>query len=102
MPWTPRMKSLGNSYNEHNRTHRKDRRGAWREQSASQVHRRRHLQGHRGLRSKRRGGVAFGVRQVQSQGDAGRNPASGEKIKIAASRKLTFSSAKSVKDILNG
>jgi DNA-binding protein HU-beta len=32
----------------------------------------------------------------------GRNPASGEKIKIAASRKLTFSSAKSVKDILNG
>ena len=32
----------------------------------------------------------------------GRNPASGEKIKIAASKKLTFSSAKSVKDILNG
>jgi DNA-binding protein HU-beta len=32
----------------------------------------------------------------------GRNPASGEKIKIAASRKLTFSSAKSVKDNLNG
>jgi DNA-binding protein HU-beta len=32
----------------------------------------------------------------------GRNPASGEKIKIAASRKLAFSSAKSVKDILNG
>ncbi len=32
----------------------------------------------------------------------GRNPASGDKIKIAASRKLTFSSAKSVKDILNG
>ena len=32
----------------------------------------------------------------------GRNPASGEKIKIAASRKLTFSSAKLVKDILNG
>ena len=32
----------------------------------------------------------------------GRNPANGEKIKIAASRKLTFSSAKSVKDILNG
>ena len=32
----------------------------------------------------------------------GRNPASGEKIKIAASRKLTFSSAKSVKDLLNG
>jgi DNA-binding protein HU-beta len=31
----------------------------------------------------------------------GRNPASGEKIKIAASKKLTFSSAKSVKDLLN-
>ena len=29
----------------------------------------------------------------------GRNPASGEKIKIAASKKLTFSSAKSVKDL---
>ena len=32
----------------------------------------------------------------------GRNPASGEKIKIAVSKKLTFSSAKSVKDLLNG
>jgi DNA-binding protein HU-beta len=32
----------------------------------------------------------------------GRNPASGEKIKIVASKKLTFSSAKSVKDLLNG
>jgi DNA-binding protein HU-beta len=32
----------------------------------------------------------------------GRNPASGEKIKIAASKKLTFSSARSVKDLLNG
>jgi DNA-binding protein HU-beta len=32
----------------------------------------------------------------------GRNPASGEKIKIAASKKLTFSSAKSVRDLLNG
>jgi DNA-binding protein HU-beta len=32
----------------------------------------------------------------------GRNPASGEKIKIAASRKLAFSPAKSVKDRLNG
>jgi DNA-binding protein HU-beta len=31
----------------------------------------------------------------------GRNPASGEKIKIAASKKLTFSSAKSIKDLLN-
>jgi DNA-binding protein HU-beta len=32
----------------------------------------------------------------------GRNPASGEKIKIAASRKLTFAPAKAVKDSLNG
>jgi len=32
----------------------------------------------------------------------GRNPASGEKIKIAASKKLAFSAAKSVKDVLNG
>ena len=32
----------------------------------------------------------------------GRNPASGEKIKIATSKKLSFSSAKSVKDLLNG
>jgi DNA-binding protein HU-beta len=31
----------------------------------------------------------------------GRNPSSGEKIRIAASRKLIFSSAKSVKDLLN-
>lgn len=32
----------------------------------------------------------------------GRNPANGEKIKIAASKKLTFISAKAVKDQLNG
>ena len=32
----------------------------------------------------------------------GRNPGNGDKIKIAASKKLTFSSAKSVKDLLNG
>ena len=32
----------------------------------------------------------------------GRNPASGEKIKIAASRKLTYSPAKAVKELLNG
>lgn len=31
----------------------------------------------------------------------GRNPANGQKIKIAASRKLTFSPAKAVKDHLN-
>lgn len=32
----------------------------------------------------------------------GRNPANGETIQIAASRKLTFSAAKAVKDKLNG
>jgi DNA-binding protein HU-beta len=32
----------------------------------------------------------------------GRNPANGEKNKIAASKKLTFSPAKAVKDALNG
>lgn len=31
----------------------------------------------------------------------GRNPGNGEKIKIAASRKLTFAPAKAVKDALN-
>jgi DNA-binding protein HU-beta len=32
----------------------------------------------------------------------GRNPASGAKIKIAASRKLTYSPAKAVKELLKG
>jgi DNA-binding protein HU-beta len=32
----------------------------------------------------------------------GRNPTSGEKIKIAASRKLTYSPAKAVKELLKG
>ncbi len=32
----------------------------------------------------------------------GRNPANGEKITIAASKKLTFAPAKAVKDTLNG
>jgi DNA-binding protein HU-beta len=32
----------------------------------------------------------------------GRNPTSGEKIKIAASRRLTYSPAKAVKELLNG
>lgn len=32
----------------------------------------------------------------------GRNPATGETIKIAASKKLSFSAAKAVKDKLNG
>jgi len=32
----------------------------------------------------------------------GRNPATGEKIKIAASKKLSFVPAKAIKDALNG
>ncbi len=45
----------------------------------------------------------FGKFEVKETAEReGRNPASGEKIKIAASKKLTFSSAKSVKDLLNG
>lgn len=32
----------------------------------------------------------------------GRKPSTGEKIKIAASKKLTFSPAKAIKDALNG
>ena len=45
----------------------------------------------------------FGKFKVKSAPEReGRNPASGERIKIAASRKLTFSSAKSVRDLLNG
>ncbi|MGA2795258.1 MAG: HU family DNA-binding protein [Roseiarcus sp.] len=42
----------------------------------------------------------FKVKEAQER--EGRNPANGEKIKIAASKKLTFSSAKAVKDRLNG
>jgi DNA-binding protein HU-beta len=45
----------------------------------------------------------FGKFKVKETAEReGRNPASGEKIKIASSKKLTFSSAKSVKDLLNG
>jgi DNA-binding protein HU-beta len=45
----------------------------------------------------------FGKFKVKdSPAREGRNPASGEKIQIAASRKLTFAPAKAVKDALNG
>src|SRR5208337_5271001 len=64
---------------ERNRTRRKALGDAWRQQSASQVDRRRLPEGHRGRGGKRRGGVAAGVREVQSQGDAGtRRPQSGQ------------------------
>ncbi len=44
----------------------------------------------------------FGKFKVKAKPEReGRIPANGDKIKIAASKKLTFSSAKSVKDHLN-
>jgi DNA-binding protein HU-beta len=42
----------------------------------------------------------FKVKETSAR--EGRNPANGEKINIAASKKLTFSPAKAVKDLLNG
>jgi DNA-binding protein HU-beta len=45
----------------------------------------------------------FGKFKVKaSPAREGRNPATGEVLKIAASKKLTFASAKAVKDRLNG
>lgn len=45
----------------------------------------------------------FGKFKVKaSAAREGRNPATGEVIKIAASKKLTFAAAKAVKDRLNG
>ena len=45
----------------------------------------------------------FGKFKVKaSPAREGRNPANGEKIKIAASKKLTFVPGKAVKDALNG
>ncbi|WP_454883012.1 HU family DNA-binding protein [Sphingomonas oryzagri] len=46
---------------------------------------------------------AFGKFKVKDTAEReGRNPATGETIKIAAARKLGFSAAKAVKDALNG
>lgn len=46
---------------------------------------------------------SFGKFKVKaSPAREGRNPATGETIKIAASKKLTFAAAKAVKDRLNG
>src|SRR5271166_5720221 len=68
-----------NLCNERNRTRRKALGDARRQQSASQVDRRRLLEEYRGRGSKRCGDVAAGVREVQSQGDAGaRRPQSGQ------------------------
>ncbi|MBC2650210.1 HU family DNA-binding protein [Novosphingobium flavum] len=45
----------------------------------------------------------FGKFKVKASAEReGRNPATGETIKIAASKKLAFSAAKAVKDKLNG
>ncbi len=44
--------------------------------------------------------LGFGKFKVKATPEREGNPASGEKIKIAASNQLTFSSAKSVKDLL--
>jgi len=45
----------------------------------------------------------FGKFKVQDRpARDGRNPSTGETIKIAASRKLTFSAAKAIKEKLNG
>ena len=45
----------------------------------------------------------FGKFKVKASAEReGRNPATGETIKIAASRKLSFAPAKAVKDKLNG
>ena len=47
--------------------------------------------------------AGFGKFKIKASPEReGRNPANGEKIKIAASKKLSFSPAKAVKDVLNG
>ncbi|CCW16535.1 DNA-binding protein HU-beta [Sphingobium indicum BiD32] len=46
---------------------------------------------------------AFGKFKVKSSpAREGRNPSTGETIQVAASKKLTFSAAKAIKDKLNG
>ena len=45
----------------------------------------------------------FGKFKVKESAERdGRNPATGEAIKIAASKKLSFGAAKAIKDKLNG
>jgi DNA-binding protein HU-beta len=46
--------------------------------------------------------AGFGKFKVKASPEReGRNPGNGDKIKIAASKKLSFSPAKAVKDVLN-
>ena len=93
-----------NLCNERNRTRRKALGDAWRQQSASQVDRHDFL---KDIVDAAASGAevslpGFGKFKVKATPEReGRNPTSGEKIKIAASKKLTFASGKSVKDLLN-
>ncbi len=75
------------------------------DEGSGQAGHRQHLQGDRRQRREGRGSGAAGFRKVQGRqppGARGRNPATGETIKIAASKKLTFAPAKAVKDAING
>ena len=47
--------------------------------------------------------IGFGTFEVKSVGEReGRNPKTGETIKIAASKKAAFSASKALKDAVNG
>jgi DNA-binding protein HU-beta len=105
MPYRPRIESQGNSANEHIRTRRKAYGGAWLSKAQAKAIVDDFLKdivdaAARGAEVSLPGFGKFKVKETPER--EGRNPGSGEKIKIAASKKLTFSSAKSVKDVLNG
>jgi len=105
MPWTPRMKSLGSPAMNTTELIAKiaEAHGVSKAQAKSiveDVFKDIVESAARGVEVSLSG---FGKLKVKVTSEReGRNPANGEKIKIAASRKLTFSSAKSVKDLLNG
>ncbi|MBA3448301.1 MAG: HU family DNA-binding protein [Pseudaminobacter sp.] len=47
--------------------------------------------------------VGFGKFKIKETAERqGRNPATGQTIKIAASKKLTFAPAKAIRDVING
>jgi DNA-binding protein HU-beta len=105
MPWTPRMKSLGSPAMNTTELIAKiaEAHGVSKAQAKSiveDVFKDIVESASRGVEVSLSGFGKFKVKVTPER--EGRNPANGEKIKIAASRKLTFSSAKSVKDILNG
>src|ERR1700735_792159 len=105
MPWTPRIKSLGTSAMNTAELVAKiaDAQGVSKAQAKSIVD-----DIFKDIVDSAASGAevslpGFGKFKVKATPEReGRNPANGEKIKIAASKKLTFSSAKSVKDLLNG